>query len=252
MFAHDKLDLPENLLPDDVSDLLARLGYRCDRCNITRALEGAGIPGVVPPGSRAAKWTIPCERLLDVTAAFRTRSVKLRRYLALLDRSDALRHSRGLEEADPVAALPRYSHETHTWNWGRRAPLAMTRHVAQVSKANERDNRPTAPRIHCDERAPPPAYEERFDPGLPMKIWRLLPVDPHSEAWRGSTHKGPALVRAETARRARELATARFTGDVSRRMSAAASPWDDDAMVRAEAAAEVLHPQDGPEGVLEP
>src|SRR4051812_4552034 len=69
MFAHDKLELPENLLPDDVSDLLAWLGYRCDRRNITRALEVAGIPGVVPPGSRAAKWTIPCERLLDVTAA---------------------------------------------------------------------------------------------------------------------------------------------------------------------------------------
>src|SRR3954452_7868598 len=69
MFAHDKLDLPENLLPDDVSDLLARLGYRCDRRNITRALEGAGIPGVVPPHSRAAKWTIPCTTLLDVTAA---------------------------------------------------------------------------------------------------------------------------------------------------------------------------------------
>src|SRR5215217_6351849 len=69
MFAHDKLDLPDNLLPDDVSDLLAWLGYRCDRRNITRALEVAGIPGVVPPGSRAAKWTIPCERLLDVTAA---------------------------------------------------------------------------------------------------------------------------------------------------------------------------------------
>ena len=69
MFAHDKLDLPANLLPDDVADLLAWLGYRCDRRNITRALEVAGIPGVVPPGSRAAKWTIPCERLLDVTAA---------------------------------------------------------------------------------------------------------------------------------------------------------------------------------------
>src|SRR3954447_14180080 len=69
MFAHDKLDLPENLLPDDVSDLLARLGYRCGRRNITRALEGAGVPGIVPPGSRAAKWTIPCETLLDVTAA---------------------------------------------------------------------------------------------------------------------------------------------------------------------------------------
>jgi hypothetical protein len=53
MFAHDKLDLPANLLPDDVSDLLAWLGYRCDRRNITRALEVAGIPGVVPPGSRA-------------------------------------------------------------------------------------------------------------------------------------------------------------------------------------------------------
>ena len=31
MFAHDRLELPANLLPDDVSDLLARLGYRVDR-----------------------------------------------------------------------------------------------------------------------------------------------------------------------------------------------------------------------------
>src|SRR3954462_6528809 len=69
MFAHDKLELPENLLPDDVSDLLAWLGYRCDRRNITRALEVAGIPGVVPPGSRATRWTIPCRALLDVPAA---------------------------------------------------------------------------------------------------------------------------------------------------------------------------------------
>ena len=59
MFAHDKLELPENLLPDDVSDLLARLGHRCDRRNVTRALEDAGIPGVVPPASRATRWTIP-------------------------------------------------------------------------------------------------------------------------------------------------------------------------------------------------
>src|SRR3954451_6252776 len=69
MFAHYDAKLPENLLLDDVADLLAGLGYRVDRRNIARALEGAGIPGVVPPGSRAAKWTIPCERLLDVTAA---------------------------------------------------------------------------------------------------------------------------------------------------------------------------------------
>ena len=85
-----------------------------------------------------------------------------------------------------------------------------------------------------------------------MKVWRLLPVDPQAEAWRGSTHKGPALVRAETARRARELATARFTGDTSRRKGAVTSPWDDAGVVRAEAAAEPRHPQDGPEGVLEP
>src|SRR3954454_5128776 len=103
MFAHDKLDLPANLLPDDVADLLAWLGYRCDRRNITRALEVARIPGIVPPHSRATKWTIPCATLLDVTAAFRTPNVKLRRCLALLDRSDALRHSCGLEEADPGA-----------------------------------------------------------------------------------------------------------------------------------------------------
>ena len=69
MFAHDELELPENLLPDDVSDLLARLGHRCDRRNVTRALEVAGIPGVVPPASRATRWTIPRSTLLDVVAA---------------------------------------------------------------------------------------------------------------------------------------------------------------------------------------
>src|SRR3954452_23775664 len=69
MFAHHDAKLPETLLPDDVADLLARLGYRVDRRNLCRALEAADIPGVVPPGSRAARWTIPCETLLDVTAA---------------------------------------------------------------------------------------------------------------------------------------------------------------------------------------
>ena len=69
MFAHAELALPENLLPDDVSDLLARLGHRCDRRNVTRALEDAGIPGVVPPASHATRWTIPKSTLLDVVAA---------------------------------------------------------------------------------------------------------------------------------------------------------------------------------------
>ena len=69
MFAHQSHPLPENLLPDDVADLLSRLGHRVDRRNVTRALEGAGIPGVVPPASRAERWTIPLTTLLDVVAA---------------------------------------------------------------------------------------------------------------------------------------------------------------------------------------
>lgn len=69
MFAHDRLELPANLLPDDVSDLLARLGYRVDRRNVTLALSAAEIPGVIPPPSRATRWTIPRDQLLDVTAA---------------------------------------------------------------------------------------------------------------------------------------------------------------------------------------
>jgi hypothetical protein len=69
MFAHDELTLPDNLLPDDVADLLARLGHRVDRRNVTRALEGAGIPGVAAPASRARRWTIPRGALLDVVAA---------------------------------------------------------------------------------------------------------------------------------------------------------------------------------------
>jgi hypothetical protein len=130
--------------------------------------------------------------------------------------------------------------------------MVTLRHLPLGDTANKGEYGAMAPSIRCDERAPPPAYEERSRPALPMKVWRLLPVNPQAEAWRGSTHKGPALVRAETARRARELATARFAGDASPRLSKAASPWDDDGMVRAEAAAEPGHLQDGPEGVLEP
>lgn len=69
MFAHDHADLPENLLPDDVADLLAGLGYRADRRNITRALEAADIPGVTRPATRAQKWIIPTSQLCDVVAA---------------------------------------------------------------------------------------------------------------------------------------------------------------------------------------
>src|SRR4051812_9500928 len=69
MFAHHDAKLPETLLPDDVADLLARLGYRVDRRNLCRALEAADIPGVVPPASRAARWTIPVGCVLDVVAA---------------------------------------------------------------------------------------------------------------------------------------------------------------------------------------
>ena len=65
MFAHDRLELPANLLPDDVADLLALLGHHVDRRNATRALEAARIPGVVAPASRATRWTIPREALLD-------------------------------------------------------------------------------------------------------------------------------------------------------------------------------------------
>ena len=69
MFTHGKITLPENLLPDHVADLLARLGYRVDRRNVTLALSAAEIPGVIPPPSRATRWTIPRDQLLDVTAA---------------------------------------------------------------------------------------------------------------------------------------------------------------------------------------
>jgi hypothetical protein len=84
-----------------------------------------------------------------------------------------------------------------------------------------------------------------------MKVWRLLPIDPQAEAWQESIHKGPALVRAETAWRARQLACARFASKASRR-STTAPAWEDDDMVRVEVADEPQYPHDGPEGVLEP
>jgi hypothetical protein len=97
----------------------------------------------------------------------------------------------------------------------------------------------------------PPCHDGRSGLEMPMRVWRLLPIDPHAEVWQASTHKGPALVRAETAERARQLASARFTGGASTR-STAAAPWEDDGMVRAEVADEPRYPDHGPEGVLDP
>ena len=48
MFAHHDAKLPENLLPDDVADLLAGLGYRVDRRNIMPRLRGRRHSGRGP------------------------------------------------------------------------------------------------------------------------------------------------------------------------------------------------------------
>src|SRR3954464_7870075 len=59
----------DSLLPDDVADLAALLRLRIDRRNVTRALEHAAVPGVVPPPRRGVPWTIPRTALAQVFAA---------------------------------------------------------------------------------------------------------------------------------------------------------------------------------------
>jgi hypothetical protein len=43
-----------------------------------------------------------------------------------------------------------------------------------------------------------------------MKIWRLLPIDLSDERWAASRHEGKIIIRAESAKRAREIASQAF------------------------------------------
>lgn len=93
-----------------------------------------------------------------------------------------------------------------------------------------------------------------FPPGgarLPMKVWRLAPVDLDHRNWLASTRKGPLVIRAIGERRARQIASM-ACGIATKRVPGepmAVNPWRIETMVAAE---QVEGDADGPEAILEP
>lgn len=63
---------------------------------------------------------------------------------------------------------------------------------------------------------------------LRPRIWKLIPVDPASRNWDASTYCGELIIRADSERRAREIATLTLLIATSRKLGEpiATNPWN--------------------------
>jgi transcriptional regulator with XRE-family HTH domain len=89
---------------------------------------------------------------------------------------------------------------------------------------------------------------------LPMKLWKLSPVDPGNLNWAASTWKEPATIRAPSERAARAAAALAFGMAAQRAPSGEipSNPWRQEHLVRAEAVVDSRWVVDGPVSILEP
>lgn len=88
-----------------------------------------------------------------------------------------------------------------------------------------------------------------------MRIWLLVPIDPSDGVRRASTQKDVFVVRAESADRARRLATAMFAKAQAKLFPGdliAFSPWQHTDKVSVEEVTESDFSEEGPEEVLIP
>jgi hypothetical protein len=67
-----------------------------------------------------------------------------------------------------------------------------------------------------------------------MRVWRLIPVDLQAPAWKATIYKGVVMVRAESERRARELARKGFSDGRLPVTTSAGPPWTQPEVVRAD------------------
>jgi hypothetical protein len=89
---------------------------------------------------------------------------------------------------------------------------------------------------------------------IDMAIWRLTPVDVDDPSWEASSHRGHAIVRADTEDAARAIAQHAFgvkTGFRPRRGSIV-SPWKRTELVQVEHVKDPRFEEDGPDEVLMP
>lgn len=87
-----------------------------------------------------------------------------------------------------------------------------------------------------------------------MAIWRLTPVDLDDPSWEASSHRGHAIVRAESEDAAREIAQQAFGVKTGFRPQhrIVAPPWKRGELVGAEHVKDPRFEEEGPDEVLFP
>jgi hypothetical protein len=87
-----------------------------------------------------------------------------------------------------------------------------------------------------------------------MAIWQLTPLDLDDASWEASSHRGPAIVRAENEDAAREIAQQAFGVKTGFRQQhrVVAPPWKRAELVRAEHVKDPRFEEKGPDEVLFP
>ena len=86
-------------------------------------------------------------------------------------------------------------------------------------------------------------------------VWKLTPVDPASRNWDASTYCGELIVRADSERRAREIATLTLLIATSRKLGEplAINPWNRIVgEVQCQRILDAEFPENGPEAILYP
>ena len=90
---------------------------------------------------------------------------------------------------------------------------------------------------------------------LRQAIWKLTPLNPESQIWLASTHKGEVIIRAATEDRARRIASGAFWIGVKRvpGEDTIVNPWGRViGEASCERAAKPEYPEDGPDEILDP
>lgn len=90
---------------------------------------------------------------------------------------------------------------------------------------------------------------------LRSRVWKLIPVDSTSRNWDASTYRGELIVRADSERRAREIATLTLSIATSRKLGEplATNPWNRIVgEVKCERILDAEFSEDGPEAILYP
>jgi hypothetical protein len=87
-----------------------------------------------------------------------------------------------------------------------------------------------------------------------MTIWKLNPIDLNHRDWEASTYRREVIVRAESEKRARQIATSAFhiATTVTPGEKIKSNPWSQTALVSAVEVKDGSYPETGKEEILGP